>query len=192
LPAAENLHRRPHLAMQQETSLTRSPLEATSSCGTVRPSAFAALSFAPSQRRRIGRSYGVSRLTISRLSMWREPLDWRLQGLSGPKGVFPRSPLDFARILHRLAAYCVVQATDWNYLLILSKRPPWRPIPVLWSANDRQGTANGRARHSPTSYVDWAVAMPRRYVARQAERWHFLGRVFSGACGWPLVSLRPV
>ena len=21
--------------------------------------------------------------------MWREPLDWRLQGLSGPKGVFP-------------------------------------------------------------------------------------------------------
>ena len=55
--------------------------------------------------------------------MWREPLDWRLQGLSGPKGVSPRSPLDFARILHRLAAYCVAQATDWNYLLILRKRP---------------------------------------------------------------------
>ena len=38
-------------------------------------------------------------------------------------GPAPRSPLDFARILHRVAAYCVVQATDWNYLLLLSKRP---------------------------------------------------------------------
>ena len=75
-------------------------------------------------------------------------------------GSLPRSPLDFARILHRLTAYCVAQATDWNYLLILSKRPLGGQFLVLWSANDRQGTTNGRARHSPTSYVDWAVAMP--------------------------------
>ena len=52
----------------------------------------------------------------------------RAPGLEAPgalwsTGPAPRSPLDFARILHRLAAYCVVQATDWNYLLLLSKRP---------------------------------------------------------------------
>jgi hypothetical protein len=107
-------------------------------------------------------------------------------------GPVPRSPLDFARILHRMVVYCVVQATDWNYLLVLSKRPLERQFLVLWSANDRQGKANSWASHGPTSYLDWAVAMPRRYVARQAERRHFLDRVFSGACWWPLVGLRPV
>ena len=53
---------------------------------------------------------------------------WRAPGLEAPgalwsTGPAPRSPLDFARILHRLAARCDVQATDWNYLLLLSKRP---------------------------------------------------------------------
>ena len=87
IPASENLHRRRHLAMQQETSLTRSPLD---SCGTVRPSAFAACPLLPARRRRIGRSYGVSPLTISRLSMWREPLDWRAPGALWPKrGISP-------------------------------------------------------------------------------------------------------
>ena len=81
--------RRRHLAMQQETSLTRSPLEATSSCGTVRPSAFAACPLLPARRRRIGRSYGVSPLTISRLSMWRGPWIGGSRGSLAQKGYLP-------------------------------------------------------------------------------------------------------
>ena len=63
---------------------------------------------------------------------------------------------------------------------------------MLWSANDRQGKANSWAHHGPTSYVDWSVAVPRGYVAQPPGRRHFLGRVFSGACWWPLVDLGPV
>ena len=54
---------------------------------------------------------------------------------------------------------------------------------VLWSANDREGEATSWACHGPTAYLYGAVAVPQ-----QPEWWHFLGRVFSGACWWPLVA----
>jgi hypothetical protein len=42
--------------------------------------------------------------------------------------------LDFVGLHYGLAAYCVVPATDWNYLLHLSKRPVGGQFLVLWSA----------------------------------------------------------
>jgi hypothetical protein len=82
---------------------------------------------------------------------------WRLQGLSGgalwSTGPAPRSPLDFARILQRVAVYRVVQATDWNYLLLLSKRPLGSQFLVLRSANDRESNTNSWASHSRTIVI---------------------------------------
>ena len=92
------------------------------------------------------------------------------------------------RILSGLARDCVVQATGRNYSLIASRRTGWRRFLVLWSANDRQGAANGWDRHSPTSYRGGPVAMPRRGGSRQAEWWP-LGRAFPGDSWWLVVGL---
>ena len=47
-----------------------------------------------------------------------------LQGLSSHKRVFPDPAGLPTNILHALAGNCVVQATGWNYLLKLGRRPP--------------------------------------------------------------------
>src|SRR6478735_2551959 len=49
---------------------------------------------------------------------------------------------------------------------------------VLWSANDRQGTTTSWISDSPTAYLDGAVDV---LLAQHTERWHFLGRLISGA-----------
>ena len=106
----------------------------------------------------IGRSYGVAIQRFLGSECGESPWIGGSRG-SRPEGVSPRSPLDlleYSTFWHLLC--CSGNRLELSVPIEQATR--WWPILVLWSANDRQGTTNGRARHSPTSYVDWAVAMP--------------------------------